>query len=172
MRGSAVHCAPRGRGSEMRHSLGGRTRRRRANPECDRATVRTPREITRAFGQSRDRRDCAFVVHPTHEDLRLAGRVRGKVGDARSVRRPRRGRTVDQLTITRPVGVNQPDRAFPRIFELVDPAALVNDAAAIGGDPRLGDLLPTPDSPTTRAAGFGARQSGPLRSGRRSRRSR
>src|SRR5207237_4209740 len=66
----------------------------------------------------------------------------GEVRDPRAVGRPPRARALYDETVARAVGVHDPQTRIPAVFDLVHPAARVQDLSAVGRRLRVGDLFP------------------------------
>ena len=66
----------------------------------------------------------------------------GQIEDACAVRRPARVAALDEEPVVRAVGVHDPQRRLPFVFDLVHPAARVHDLGAVGRDLGIGHLLP------------------------------
>ena len=110
--------------------------------ERDRLAVRRPAQLGGCVGHPRDLRGSTGRIHPAHEYLCARGVAVGEIADTGAVGRPPRRRPLDKKARVGAVGVHQPQRRLPLVLEAVHPTARVHDLLAVGGDLRVGDLLP------------------------------
>ncbi len=115
---------------------------RHEHQESDRLAVGRPLRIRRGFGQPRHLRRRSLRIHPAHEDLGALGLAVREVEDAGAVGRPACVRPLHEEAVMRPIRAHDPERRVPFVVDLVDPAARVHDLRSVGGDLRIGDLLP------------------------------
>ena len=141
-----LHDPRRGRPLRALRRLGERDapwcRVGRQHHERDRFAVGRPPRIGRLLSDPRDLRGSALGIHPSDEQLRPLGLPVGQIEDARTVRRPARVAALDEEPVVRAVGVHDPQRRLPFVFDLVHPAARVHDLGAVGRDLGIGHLLP------------------------------
>src|SRR3989442_2434870 len=83
-----------------------------------------------------------LILYFAHEDLGPFGLAVREVQDARAVRGPARIRSLHEEPVVRSVGAHDPEVRVPLVVDLVDRASRVHDLRAVGGDLRIGNLLP------------------------------